>query len=196
MKLEKYLCLIAGVILMVNLFGCSGVKFEKYTSKDPLINITIDYISGWQCNETRGSSNSYAQAMFFPFIKGQKSPRAIMVVTVKDSSKINLTPPTVEAAAEDLLTKRMQFKDAKVLSKSKMKILDTEAMVLDLSYLTLENLLNVDSKLTPVKEKVIIFKKNNNFYFLRYENSAEEFDKYNSAFAHIVNTIKIKDNKQ
>jgi hypothetical protein len=180
---------------MVNLFGCSGVKFEKYSSKDPLINISMDYISGWQYDETRGSYSSYAQVMFFPFKKGQKSPKTIMVVTVKDSSRMEFTPLTVEAAADDLLAKRMQFKEARVLSKSKMKLLNTEAIAIELSYLTLGNLLSVNSKLIPVKEKVIIFKKNNNFYFLRYENSAEEFDKYSSAFMHMVKTIKIKDNK-
>lgn len=195
MKLKRYPCLIAGAILMVNLFGCSGVEFEKYDSKDLLINLSMDYISGWQYDETRGSYNSYAQVMFFPFKEGKKSPRIIISATVKDSSKVGFSPLTMEAAVEDLLVKRMQFKDAKVLSKTKTKLLNTEAMVIELSYLTLENLLNINSKLIPVKEKIIIFKKGNNFYFLRYENSAEEFDKYNSAFTHIVGTIKIKDNR-
>lgn len=180
---------------MVNFFGCSGVKFEKYSSKDPLINITMDYISGWQNDEVRGSYNSYAQVMFFPFKKGEKGPRTIITVTVRDISKVEFNPLTAEAAVGDLLAKRMQFKKSRVLSKSKMKLLNTEAIAIELSYLTLENLLSVNSKLIPVKEKVIIFKKNNNFYFLRYENSAEGFDKYSSAFMHMVKTIKIKDNK-
>jgi len=180
---------------MVNLFGCSGVKFEKYSSKDPLINISMDYIKGWQYSETRGSYGSYAQVMFFQFKKGEKGSRVIMEVTVKDSSKIQLAPLTLQKVVDDLLAKRMMFKDAKVLSKSNMSLLNTDAIMIELSYLTLENLLSVNSKLIPVKEKVIIFKKNNNFYFLRYENSAEEFDKYSSAFMHMVKTIKIKDNK-
>ncbi len=178
--------------MMVNLFGCSAVKFEKYSSKDPLINISLDYISGWQSDETRGAYNSYAQVMFFPFKKGQKSPKAVIDLTVKDSSKVEFAPLTIEAAADDLLAKRSQFKDAKVLSKSKIAILNTEAAVIEVSYLTLENLLKVDSGLIPVREKIIIFQKDKNFYFLRYKNSAGEFGKYNKAFGHIIKSIEFK----
>lgn len=195
LKLKRYFCLITGAIIMTNLFGYGDEKFEKYSSKDPLINISMDYISGWQYDETRGSYNSYAQVMFFPFKKGEKSPKVIMAVTVKDSSKVGFNPPTVEAAEVDLIAKRMKFKEAKVLSRTKQEILNTEAIVIELSYLTLENLLNVNSKLISVQEKVIIFKKENNFYFLRYECPTEEFDKYSSAFEHIVRTIRIKENK-
>lgn len=194
-KLKRCLGLITGAIIMVNLFGFSDEKFEKYSSKDPLINISMDYISGWQYDETRGSYNSYAQVMFFPFKRGEKSPKVIMAVTVRDSSKVEFVPPTVEAVEVDLIAKRMKFKEAKVLLRSKQEILNTEAVVIELSYLTSENLLNINSKLIPVKEKAIIFKKKNNFYFLRYECPTEEFDKYSSAFEHIVRTIRIKENK-
>jgi hypothetical protein len=194
-KLNSYLCLISGVILMANLFGCSAVKFEKYSSKDPMINISLDYISGWKFNETRGSFNSYAQVMFYPFAQGKKSPKIIMEVTVRDSSKMESAASTVEAAVQDLLAKRMKFKDAKVLLKSNKKVLDTQAVAIELSYLTLENLLKIDSRMITVKEEIVIFKKDNKFYFLRLTAPQEEFDKYKSAFARMVRTIKIKGNK-
>lgn len=182
-------------MIMVNLFGCSGEKFEKYSSQDPLINITAEYIAGWKHDETRGSYNSYAQVMFFPFKEGQISPRALIAVTVRDQSKLGFTPPTAEAALADLLAKRMQFQEAKVLSQSKMKLLGTEAMVIELSYLTLENLLKMDSKLVLVKEKVIIFKKDDYFYFLRYEAQSKDYNKFSSAFTRMVHSIKIKNSR-
>jgi len=98
-----------------------------------------------------------------------------------------------EAGIEaDLLAKRMQFKDSRILSKSKMKVMDSDAAVIELSYLTLENLLKANSKLVTVKEKIIILSKGNKFYFLRYENSAKEFNKYKSAFMRIAQSMKIK----
>jgi len=189
--LKRNLCLTIGVIIMFNLFGCLGSKFDKYISKDNQINLSMDYPMGWKYSETRGSYGSYAQVMFSPFKKGQKSSRAIIDVTVRNSSKVQGVSPTLDMLLGDLLVKRMQFKDAKVLSKTTLRLLNTNAIVVELSYSTLENLLNVNSKLISVREKVIIFKLGNNFYFLRYENSNEEFDKYNLAFMHMIGTITL-----
>ncbi len=187
--LKKNLCLTIGVIIMFNLFGCLGSKFDKYISKDNQINLSMDYPMGWKYSETRGSYGSYAQVMFSPFRKGQKSSRAIIDVTVRNSSKVQGVSPTLDMLLGDLLVKRMQFKDAKVLSKTTLRLLNTNAIVVELSYSTLENLLNVNSKLISVREKVIIFKLGNNFYFLRYENSNDEFGKYNLVFMHMIGTI-------
>ena len=189
--LKKNLCLTIGVIIMFNLFGCLGSKFDKYISKDNQINLSMDYPMGWKYSETRGSYGSYAQVMFSPFRKGQKSSRAIIDVTVRNSSKMQGVSPTLDMLVGDLLVKRMQFKDAKVLLKSTMRLLNTDAIVVELSYSTLENLLNVNSKLISVREKDIILKIGNNFYFLRYENSNEEFNKYNSAFMHMIGSITL-----
>ncbi len=189
--LKKNLCLTIGVIIMFNLFGCLGYKFDKYISKDSQINLSMDYPMGWKYSETRGSYGSYAQVMFSPFRKGEKSSRAIIDVTIRNSSKMQGASPTLDMLVGDLLVKRMQFKDAKVLSKSTLRLLNTNAIVIELSYSTLENLLNVNSKLISVREKVIILKLGNNFYFLSYKNSNKEFDKYNSVFMHMIGTITL-----
>ena len=136
---------------MINLFGCSGVKFEKYSSKDPMINVSMDYVAGWKHDETRGSYSSYAQVIFFPE-GGRKSSRALIDLTVKDNSKAGITPLTLDAAENGLLAKRMQFKDSRILSKSKIKIMDSDATVIELAYLTLEDMRNAKSKLILVKE--------------------------------------------
>jgi hypothetical protein len=188
---KKSIYLTIGAIIMFNLFGCSGFKFNKYTSKDSRLNLSMDYIAGWQYRETRGSSDSYAQVTFYQFQKGKKSPRVIMEITVKDGKKMQTVPAELDSVADELLSRRMKFKDAQVLSKSTMNLLNTPAIVIELSYLTLENLLNVDSKLIPVREKIIIFKLGDNFYFLRYDSAKDEFERYNSAFMHMVKTLTL-----
>ncbi len=194
-NLMRYSSAIIGVIFMVNLFGCSDIKFEKYSSKDPLLNASMDYISDWKYEESRGSYNSYVQVIFLPFKKRKMSPHAIIVLTEKDSSKMEFSPLNLDNVVNDFLDRRMQFKEAKVLAKSKIRLLNAEATLIELTYLSLENMLEVNSKLIPFKERVIIFEKDKKFYFLRYMNSLSEFDKFSEAFTHIIKTLRFKDNK-
>ena len=190
---KTFIYLFVGVMVMINANGCSSeVRLDKYSSKDPALNISMNYISGWRYNECRCSYDSYAQVLFYPF-GGKNKSLAVMVVTVKNSSKISLSPLNLETVVDDLLAKRMKFKDAAVLSKSNIQFLNMPATSIELTYKTLENFLNVHSKLIPVKEKIIVFKKGENFYFLRYQNSAVEFDKYSKAFDRILKTFRFKD---
>ncbi len=191
LRLIRKAGLIIGVFTMLNLFGCSGAKFEKYVSKDKQINLSMDYLAGWMYDETRGSYDSYAQVTFFQFKPGQKSSRAVMEATVKDSAKIGLAAPTLESAVEDLLLRRKSFKDSKVLSKSKLRLFNADAVLVELSYLASENLLNVNAKLIPMKERVVVCKAGNKFYFLRYKNTKAEFGKYCAAFAHMVKSAEL-----
>ncbi|MBU2101769.1 MAG: hypothetical protein ABH865_02140 [Candidatus Omnitrophota bacterium] len=190
--LRRFFLVTVGAILMMNLFGCSNIKFEKYSSKDVLINLSMDYIAGWRHSETRGAYGSYAQVMFFPFEKGNESPRAIIDITVKESAKIKPPFRTVKDAADDIMRKRVQFKDTKLLSESTIKVLGNDATVIELSYLAPGSFVDVKAKSVPVKEKIIITKKGDNFYFVRYQNAAKEFDQYDAAFSHMVSTMKLK----
>jgi hypothetical protein len=67
-----------------------------------------------------------------------------------------------------------------------------DAAMVEVSYLTLENMLDARSKLILEKEKIIICKKGDKFYFFRYENSAKDFERYTAAFMHIARSMKIK----
>ena len=185
--------LLIGVIYMFNGYGCSaGVEYEIYSSKDSEINITINYISGWSYREDRGSNNSYAQVVFYPPQSKDKGLGAVIAVTVKDISRIGFKPQDIKGMADDLLSKRMKFKDAQVLSSSKIKIQGIEALDIQLSYKTLDKIYALDAKLIPVKERVVILKRENKFYLLRYENRKDEFDKFNKDFSHIIKTLKFK----
>lgn len=183
--------LLIGGIFMISRYGNFGsLKYEKYSSKDPELNLTMDYISEWRYSEHRGSYGSYAQVQFYEPTK--KDYGASFVVTVKKSSKVTFEPLTVEAMADDLVTKRMKLKDTKVLSSSKMRLLGLQAIDIELAYQTLDKLRSIDAKFIPAKERIVLFKRDDKFYTLRYINTAEEFKKFERAFYHCIKTLRIK----
>lgn len=188
--IRRSLFLMAGVVLMSNLFGCSRIKFEKYTGRDEQLNVSMDYIAGWAYRESRGSNNSYAEVVFLP--KEKRNNWTMIVLVVKESSKVGAQALDPDGAADDIIGKRMKFKDAQVLSRSKINALGTAATMIELSYLTLEDLRERNNKLIPVKEEIIVLSKGDKFYFLRYMNSAKEFNKYKAAFMHIAQSMQIK----
>ena len=194
MKVKKTcVYIIIGAIAMFNLFGCSSnVKYEKYSSKDPEINIAMDYISGWLYSEHRGSYNSYAQVLFYEKGDKRKVFKAGISINVKDESKVETKPATVETIADDLKSKRMKFKDSTLVSKGNSNISGEKTIVMDFSYKTLDKLYDVTAKLIPVKEKVVIFKKGSKFYTIRYENTAEDFKRFEKAFSRMLNSIIFK----
>jgi len=192
MKSRKifFVYLMIGV-LMAGLCGCSGLKFEKYSSKDPELKFTLEHISGWKVVEERGAYNSYAQVMFYPLSNIGMS-QAMMLVLLEKAPKSLVGSAALKKAEDDFIAKRMQFKESKVLSRSKISFLGKEATVIEMSYKSLENILKVNSKLIAFKEKVLIFQKNESFYFLIYQNSFEDFERFHSGFTHLVKTLRFK----
>lgn len=187
------LFLVIGVILMFSYYSWSGgLKYEKYSSKDPELGITMDYISGWRYNEHRGSFDSYAHVLFYESERKGKDFKAGIAVTAEKSSKVKFKPLTIEAMADDLLNKTMKFEDAKVLSRSKIRLLKEDAIEIRLAYRTLDKIYSVDAKLIPVKERIVIFKSGDKFYTLRYENTEEEFSRFDKAFTHCIKTLRFK----
>lgn len=192
LKIILVILLIVGGIFMLNRYGSfNSLKYEKYSSKDQELNITMDYISGWSYKENRGPSGSYAQVLFIE-PKQEEGIKANIVLTVKSRSRVKFEPPTIETMAQDLTTKRLKLKDAKALSKSKMRLLNTEAKDIQLAYKTLDKLYSVDAKLIPARERIVIFKKDDKFYTLRYMNKEQEFKKFERAFSHCIKTLRIK----
>jgi hypothetical protein len=190
---KVYAYIMIGVIAMFNLSGCSSnVKYEKYSSKDSEINIVMDYISGWLYSEHRGSYNSYAQVLFYEKGDEKKLFKAGISVNVRDISKLEVRPATIEALADDLKSRRMKFKDSMMVSNGNLKVSGVNAIAMDFSYKTLDKLYDVTAKLIPVKEKIVIFRKGNKFYTVRYENTAEDFKGFEKAFRRMINSIAFK----
>ena len=179
-----------GAILMIFFSGCSGgMKYEKYSAVDPKLNLSMEYIKGWTCTVQYGSLDSFVQAVFCE--PGKDGIFAgIMAVTVKDSSKAGFSPKTIDGMLEDLIRRHMKYNSAKVVSKTRRNILGEDAFDVKFSYRSLNSFESAKAKIVPMKERVIIFKKDDKFYSIRYETLAENFNKYEKAFDHIVKSIK------
>jgi hypothetical protein len=77
----------------------------------------------------------------------------------------------------------------KVLSEGNPTVLGTDAVILELSYSALDLPESLKGKLVPTRERVVIFKRGDTFYYLRYENFAVDFDRYNAAFDHVIKSL-------
>jgi len=188
-----YLFSILGVIFMLNSYGCADhFKYAKFSGKEPELNITIDYISSWLHREHKQIDNRYASVVFFENIQNNNY-KAKMAVTISDNLKSEASLSNLEEMVNDLVAKRLKFKDAKLLSTAKAVIFGSDAREAVFTYKAMSKFYSKDAKLMPVKERIFIFKRGDKHYLLRYENSLEEFDKYNPAFTHIVKTISIND---
>lgn len=180
---------------MTSIFGCSNrLKFERYSSKDPELNLAMDFVSGWLYSEHRGEKSSYAGVVFYENKKGDV-PKALIGLTVRTESKVKLEPKTTEAFAEDIISKRRKFKEMELLSKSYGKFSGIDAVNIIMSYKISDKLYGANAKLISAKERVVVLKKNDKFYTIRYENTAKEFNKFDKAFSHILDSIDFKDNK-
>ncbi|MGE5279465.1 MAG: hypothetical protein ACM3L6_01805 [Deltaproteobacteria bacterium] len=176
----------SGMVLMFGLLGCSGVPFEKYVSRDPMLGVSMSYPKGWQYRESRGAYGSYADVMFYPEAKDAREARAMMALTVEKDPKL----VSLDAAAKDLIAKRMKFKGAQVLAQANRNVLGASAAVIDFSYQKPEDLLDVRSGLALFKERVVVFHANGMFAFFRYESKAEDFDRYLPFFRRMVASLK------
>jgi len=186
--------LLLGVMCMINTYGCAdSFKYERYSGQNPELNFSLEYISGWLHSEQTGSKNSFFQVVFYqPAGKDQLS-MASMVVTVEKSQNLEINPLTLDAKVEDILNKRLKFKEIQILSKDKKDTLGLPARDIKLSYQTLGEPYSINAKPLPVIERIIILKRKDKFYTLRYENKVEEFDKFSKAFDRLVNSLKFKD---
>ena len=190
------------IILIIILVGVVGMivfnlkkdsfSYERFISKDAELNIEMDYLSGWRYSETRGAFDSYVEVKFIGPQRESGIFSAIMTVLAKRSSKVESKPANIDTMADEWEKGRLKFKSSKVISRSKTKIHNQEGIDLELSYMTLDKFDQLDAKLIPVKERIVIFKKDNKFYVARYLNIAEEFDKFDKAFYHCVKSINFK----
>jgi hypothetical protein len=186
MKRNSLISFLIGVMVMASFWGCSErLKYTYFVSADPQLNIVAEYPQGWLERLQKGAD--YAQALFLEPKRQDKIFKAGMVVTRKEVGVFAL-----EAARDDLLKKRMQFKEARLLSQKAKRVLGLAAEEMLLSYQTLDQISNrATAKLIAVKERITIFKKGASCYIVRYQNTAEEFKQFEGAYLHLLRTLKI-----
>lgn len=192
----KKICFLffTGAAYMFSLFGCAGnFKYDRYSSKDSEISVTMDYISGWSYSESRGANDSFAQVVFYEPVKANNINRAGIVLTIEKESKVSFSPLTLESKTDDLLSKRLKLKDATILSKIKKRFLNSvDAIEIELSYKMLDKLYAADAKPVPFKERIIVFKRSDRFYTLRYQGSEASFDRFIKPFKRSAESLKFK----
>lgn len=184
--------LIMGAFGMFNLFGCSGrngFQYEKYSGVAKDLNFSLDYLVGWKISEK--IMKDFTQLIFLEPKKEGKVFGSTMAITVKE----DLPFATAAELAEDTVRKASKLEAFQVVNQSSIKIHGAEGKDLELSYKTLESIYQLNAKMIPVRERMIVFKKGSKFYVARYENTEEEFAKFNQAFTHIIKSIKFKDKK-
>ena len=188
-KLSRFF--IAGVC-MVTLSGCaSRFDYERYSSKDPQLGLSMDYVKGWFYKEHRGAAGSYAGVVFYEN-EGKDVVKALIGLTVRRSPADEPETQTLDDFAEDFISNSRSFKDMRLLSMSKTKLLGLRAVRMELSYKMPDKIYAPKANLVPARESVVIFEKDNKFYTVRYQNAAGKFKKYNGAFNHIIRSIEFK----
>jgi hypothetical protein len=188
--------IIMGAVIMCMSCGCSNnQQYARYESNSPAFDIIFEYVAGWDRAEQKGSHGSFIQAALYEPAAGQKTIRANMVVTIEPAAKLQIEPGTIEAYAQDLISRRMHFKNAKAVSKKTAGCAGQPAIELVLEYRVLDNPESLNAVYVPVKERIVIFKKNDAFYILRYAHDTNKFNTFAKAFEHMLASIQFKTGK-
>jgi hypothetical protein len=186
-------CLGMFFVFMSGLSGCApGIKYARYTSKDLTLNLKMDYIAGWFYSEQRGAKNAYVQVLFYEREQKDRPRRALIAVTARPASGFDSQPVTALSVLYDIINKRSKFKDAAIISKGeRSNLLGVEARTAEITYKTLDKLHTAGAKLIPVKEKIVVLRKGDTVYTIRYENAVQDFVSFEKAFTRILKTITV-----
>lgn len=185
--MKKLMGCLTGMTAMCLISGCAGIAFEKYVSKDPLLHVAMDKISGWSATESRGSNSSFAQVTF---LSGSAGDRAIIALVSRPRAKAGAAD--AQGVVEDFVARRMKFADAKLISRSKGSMAGLSAEIVEVSYSMPASLKDPSAGLVLQREKAVIAEGKDSCYFLRYQNASNDFDRYSRAFDHIVKTVVFK----
>lgn len=194
MNMKKMiLSLGMGVLFLNGISGCSpGTQYAQYTSRDPFLNVKIEYIQGWRYSEQRGANNSYAQVLFYEREQKGKLRRALMALTARPVSGYDIEPVSALSVLYDILNKRSRFKDFTVLSKGiRSTLMGAESCAAEITYKNLDKLHSAAAKQIAVQERIVVVKKGDTVFVIRYENAVQDFSSFEKAFGHILKTVQV-----
>ena len=174
--------------LMAGVLGCgSPFQYEKYVSRDTLLNVTMDKLVDWTFRETRGADTSYIQVSFLP---PASTMRTGISLTLKDAAHLG-TKDDLEAVVADLLKKRGAFSAFKLEEKQQGSLLGEPAVVLRMTYKAIMDLKQA-APLIPQGEKIMVARVKGLFYFFRYQNVLENYAQLEPAFDHMAKSMCFK----
>lgn len=189
---NNILVVIAGLVLMTGFYGCgNNPRFKNYSGSNPALGVSLDYVSDWKYREHSGKNNSYSGVVFYEN-KKTDTFKPLIGLTVRSVSASGSQSPQIESVADDLISKRMKFKDASVLARSNTNIANAPAISIELSYKIFNRLRALNAELVQSKEKVVLFIKGGKLYILRYQNTEQDFARYAPAFDRIAASLKTR----
>ena len=183
---------LVGVLMMLifltGIMGCgSSFRYDKYFSKDALLNVSMDQLSGWAPRETRGAGISYIQVSFIPPADFRD---AIISLTIKDTAHVG-GKADLEIVANDLLAKRKQFAAFNLAERETGFLLKQPAVIFDMAY-KMPLSYEYNKSLVLVREKILIARVKDHFYFFRYQNVFDQFSQFVPAFDHMATSLRFK----
>lgn len=188
--MKRYLDTMVLLVAASMLLACGGCKntaylYQHFQSKGAPVRLAMAYPDGWMSAENKGKG--YWQVIFSEPKNKDKVYKAAMILTVYEAGD------TLAHAADAIAQRRMNYKEAGLVSRKPARILGQEAVELVLTYKTLDRLYIYDQKnvnLVRVKERILVFKIGAVVYVARYENTLEEFQKLNNVFSYMLTTVK------
>jgi hypothetical protein len=165
--------------------GCGGgMRYEKFTAKDPDLGISVDHIAGWLVLETKGSKKSYSDVNFTT----PANARALMSVTSLPLKKGSETPP---AYADELLSKRKRLPHFNLDSRKDLQVAGKPGIELTMSYDKPADIYSTKDELIAVREKLAIFSDGTKLYVVKYTNINSDFASYDKGYEHMLSTLKL-----
>lgn len=190
MREYLYAGLLAAIIVAA---GCGGdaVKYVSYPGKQAPLDISMDYPQGWVYTERRDAEAGYGDVIFVENRKG-KAFQATMMATVQKASLVKEGAPSSGSLLDSLVSRRLRFKEARIIKRSVTRVAGLYASQALVAYKTVERPADLEVSSIAVKERIIVMRRGDWFYILRYENEEKEFAAYDKAFAHVLKTLQFR----
>lgn len=182
-----------GAVVMAGYQNFSRLNYIRYSPKDTLINVDFEYPEGWAVFERRGAYGAFIQAQILEDLdlEEKKNNKACnIVVTIYPESKVQFTPLTTQGCAEDIKKKRLTLKGSELISSSNMSIAGVEATDDKLAYEIFDVPLKANAQPIPIIERIVCFRKADNFYVIRLEIGRDRFEPYNKIFNRVLKSIR------
>jgi hypothetical protein len=181
-----------GICLLIAGRACAqDGSFAVYTAADQKMNVTLEYPSGWDSSEVRGTFDSYSQAVFHDVHASSGDLSAGIVLTVEEPEKVLSGAGSLAEFMTAIVDLRRKLPGYQELSRSSGRLLDEDAVVFECAYKVPGRLHGKDISLVLVREKILVVMKNRVFYTLRYLNTESEFEKLLPAFDHVAQSARL-----
>lgn len=184
-----------GVVVMTGYRNLNSLNYVRYSPKDPLIDVTFDHPEGWVVFERRGAYGAFIQAQILEDLGAQEKKErkaCSIVITIYPKSQAKFVPLTAQGLAEDTKKKRLALKGSELIASLNTSIAGLDATDDTLAYEIFDVPLKANAKPIPIIERITCFQKDDNFYTVRLEIGADNFEHYNKIFNRVLKSLQFR----